>query len=59
MNEYGIFGDEGQMERGFYTESEAQRHVDFYYNPEDHLWVARICHDHPNHEHTSCEECNA
>ncbi len=56
--EYGIFTDDGLIEGGFYSEKSAQKALDLDY-AEDEAHVAEICHDHPEHEADTCEECNA
>jgi hypothetical protein len=57
MDEFGIFSGEGLLEGGFYSMAEAEAALAARYSPEAH--AARCCHDHPEHEHESCPECNS
>jgi len=57
--EYGIFGDEGKLEGDFYSREEAERALADRYSAEDGEHVGECCHDHPDHEAATCEECNA
>jgi uncharacterized GH25 family protein len=54
--EYGIFSDEGQIERGMFSLAEAQGRLAIY-PAEDGCWAAECCHDHPENEESNCEEC--
>ena len=58
MDEYGIFSDDGQLERGFSSAEEAQIIIREQYSPEDRAYVARVCHDHPEQEAAYCDECD-
>lgn len=55
-HEYGIFSDEGLIEGGFCSRAEATAALAARYQPDDGD-VRRCCHDHPEHEADSCEEC--
>lgn len=59
VNEFGIFSDEGCVERGFFGREDAEAAVAERYSADDGVHVAECCHDHPDHERFSCEECNA
>jgi len=54
--EYGIFSDEGQVERGMFSLAEAQGRLAIY-PADDGCWIAECCHDHPENEEGNCEEC--
>jgi hypothetical protein len=56
---FGIFNDEGLVEGDFYSQEEAQTAIKERYSEEDDLHVAECCHDHPEQERESCEECNS
>lgn len=57
MTEYGIFSDEGQIERGMFSLVEANTRLQSY-SADDGCWAAACCHDHPDFEEASCEECD-
>jgi len=59
MREYGLFGDEGLVESGFFSAQEAETALTAGYVAEDQLHVAEVCPDHPEEEDRSCRECNA
>jgi hypothetical protein len=55
---FGIFNDEGCIEDGFVSHEAAEtRRANAYANDDAH--VAEICHEHPEQEKDSCEECNS
>jgi hypothetical protein len=56
---FGIWADDGQLERGFFSRAEAEEALAKRYSPEDEAHVGECCHDHPSQEHDSCEICNA
>lgn len=56
--DFGIFNDEGLVEYDFDSKEAADTTLATY--GDDHgCWVSECCHDHPEHEKDSCEECNA
>ena len=57
--EYGIFSDEGQIERGMHSLAEARERLSDGYSADDDCWVAACCHDHPDFEDGHCEECDS
>ena len=54
--EYGIFSDEGQIERGMFTLVEAETRLLAVYAG-DGCWAAECCPTHPENEESNCEEC--
>jgi hypothetical protein len=58
-DEFGIWADDGQLERGFYSREEAEAALVKRYSPEDEAHVGECCHDHPSQEHETCKLCNA
>ncbi len=56
--EFGIFSDEGCLERDFYSREEAERVLSERY-PDDGAHVGECCPDHPEEERETCELCNA
>jgi hypothetical protein len=59
MAEYGIFNDEGCVERGFYDEDKAQTTKDGSYSDEPGVYVAEMCPDHDEQPLDFCEDCEA
>lgn len=59
MTEFGIFSDEGLLEGGFCSNEEADRAIASRYSEEDGVHAGEICGDHPEHEVSTCEECNS
>lgn len=57
MPEWGIFTDEGCLERGFRFREDATRHLEKWY-VEDDARVCLCCHDHPDEPRDTCEACN-
>jgi hypothetical protein len=58
MTEYGIFNDEGCIERGFWTEDEAGVALaDYYADGEENLSIEALCGEHDEQPADSCEEC--
>ena len=57
--EFGIFAEDGLLEGGFFSAEDAQKVLDGCYSPDDEAHVGACCHDHPQHEAATCEECNA
>lgn len=61
MTEYGIFGDEGCIEDGFYSREDAARKVEhmnsIYEN--DVFEIHEICSEHEGQPKDGCEECPA
>ena len=55
--EYGIFNDEGQVERGMFSLAEAQGRLAIY-PADDGCWTAKCCNDHPENEQSNCEDCD-
>lgn len=56
--EYGIFSDEGLLERDSSSAEEAERTRTKRY-AEDDATVHPVCHDHPEHPAHACEKCDA
>lgn len=56
--EYGIFNDEGCVERGFWSAEEALRELKLM-DPEDHGDVKELCPEHEEQARDTCEECFA
>jgi len=46
------------MERGFDSLEEAEKALAKRYSAEDEAHAAECCHDHPDHEHATCELCD-
>jgi hypothetical protein len=59
VTELGIFNDEGMIDGPFYSREEADRVMTERYSAEDGEHVAECCHDHPENERATCEDCNA
>lgn len=59
--EYGLFNDEGLVERGHYSKAAAQAAIDDDYDPEDELTVQELCPEHEDEEQArdTCEWCFA
>lgn len=57
-DEFGIFAEDGQLERGFYSLAEAEKALAERYSPEDEAHAGECCHDHPEHEAATCELCD-
>lgn len=56
--EFGIFAEDGQLERGFDSLVEAEKALAKRYSPEDEAHAGECCHDHPEHEAATCELCD-
>jgi hypothetical protein len=57
-DEYGIFNDEGCIERQFWTEEEAGLALaDLYASGESGLTIHVLCPDHEEQPRDYCEEC--
>ena len=56
MDTYGIFSDEGLLEGEFSSREKATVALALSYDGAD-AHVGLVCHDHPDHEKDSCEEC--
>jgi hypothetical protein len=61
VTEYGLFNDEGCVERGFWSEREASAAIGDRYHPDDELMVESLCSDHADDEQPAngCELCAA
>lgn len=57
MDEYGLFNDEGCVERQFYSLGEAYAALHEYYSTEDDLTVRLLCPGHEEQPADGCEEC--
>lgn len=57
--EYGIFGNEGCFEGGFYSQEEAQVAIAERYAEEENIHVAELCPDHDENKRDTCEDCNS
>lgn len=57
MTEYGIFNDEGCIERQFYSIKEVIDAIDDRYTFEDDLEVHVLCEYHEEQRADVCEEC--
>lgn len=57
--EYGIFNDEGCVERQFWSSGEAAEFIADNYDEEDGLEVRELCPDHDEQPYDACEECYA
>lgn len=57
--EWGLFNDEGLVEGGFSSETEAEACRITMYDEEDELEALAICPEHPDHALVGCEECEA
>lgn len=59
MDEYGLFSDEGCVERQLWSEAEARTAILERYDEEDELTVRKMCPDHAHEEQpeTGCELC--
>lgn len=59
MPEYGIFNDEGCIERQFYSREDVDTAAASY-DPEDDVRVEEMCRDHADQEQPAngCEFCN-
>lgn len=57
MDEYGLFNDEGCVERGFWSLEEAWAAEKDRYSPEDDLSAFALCRTHGDHAAVDCEEC--
>lgn len=58
MKEWGLFADDGMVEGGFLSESEALAVRDSRYHPDDELEAWVVCSDHPEQPSDACEECS-
>ena len=54
---FGIFNDEGCVESDFHTCEAAEKAISERYSVDDDVHVAECCHDHPDEERETCEEC--
>lgn len=62
MDEYGIFSDEGCVERGLYSRTAAGQALSRYDADErEELHVGELCHDHADDEEEAdgCQQCAA
>lgn len=57
--EWGLFNDEGCVERGLWSEQEADRRRGFAYNAEDDLRIEELCPDHDEQPLNGCEDCGS
>lgn len=59
MNEWGIFNDEGCLERGLWSQAQADTALNAY-SEEDEVHAAPICRDHEDDEQEdgSCWLCD-
>lgn len=57
--EYGIFNDEGCVERQFYRHSDAETAIAENYDRDDNLRIEEMCPDHADDEQPrdGCELC--
>ena len=55
--EYGIFDDEGCLERDCSTWRAAEA-IRLLAYPDDDAYVARVCRDHPDEPAETCEACS-
>jgi hypothetical protein len=55
--EYGVFNDEGCLERGFYTEAAARAALERRYADEPGGYAAPLCPEHDEQPNDRCEEC--
>lgn len=55
MTEYGIFNDEGCVERGYWSEKAAQAAADGY-DPDDEVYADALCSEHEQ-PYDFCDEC--
>jgi hypothetical protein len=58
MDEYGVFNDEGCVEREFYSEADAEKARAERYADDDDCVVRRCCPDHPDQPYVTCQECD-
>lgn len=56
--EYGIFNDEGCIERGFWFVEHAQERAELADYTEEGVTVRALCGDHDEQPADSCEVCN-
>lgn len=56
MDEYGLFNDEGCVERGLWSQEQAHQALQAY-SLEDELTVHRLCSEHEEQPADTCEEC--
>jgi hypothetical protein len=56
--EYGLFNDEGCVERGLWSRAEAEREL-ARYSDEDELTAKALCEVHDEQAADDCEECFA
>lgn len=54
--EFGIFNDDGCIEAGFATATEAEEAVELNYRGED-VEVLEMCPDHDGQPYDHCAEC--
>ena len=59
MTEYGLFNDEGCVERQFYSVAGAETAVVSRYDVEDELEVLAMCGEHDEQPLNGCEECDS
>lgn len=58
MVEYGLFNDEGCVERNFYDRDNAVLALTEY-DPENELRISVVCPEHGDQEADYCEECES
>lgn len=58
MTEYGLFNDEGCVDRGFISVEAAEAALAEQYDVGDELVVKELCPEHEEEPRDSCEECN-
>lgn len=59
MTEYGLFNDEGCVERGFWSAEEADAANVERYEPDDELTAHPLCAKHEEQPADGCEECDS
>lgn len=57
MTEFGIFNDEGCVERGFFSVADAKTAAVTTYAEDDGLSVSELCQEHDEQPYDTCEEC--
>ena len=56
--EYGIFTDEGLIEGGFWSRSDAEDALVEHQHLDDEVWVAPLCPEHEGEPAGYCEQCD-
>lgn len=56
--EFGIFNDEGCVERGLWSAAQAAEVLSTY-DPEDEVTAHALCGEHEEQAADHCEDCNA